>query len=245
MFESLWRCGLIPKRRVITPRCPTLDSDRTHVILQPSSSKILNAHIDRCFGSTEFIPVKCQCLENRGIFWHPHPDGCHWLFNHAEHCEFVETFIPQVQLSSRAAVIGSPVDENIQDMISDMHEEAARLQEANEKVLTELRHVEFENSFSSAMMIQNMKSFQDRQTQSNLKFMKDMEDRLRVYEHQQKLPIQHMEKEVLELRHEIKDTRRLPMNQVVDLPALEEYIRSEVVKAILQLTPSNNQENSQ
>ena len=46
-------------------------------------------------------------------------------------------------------------------MISDMHEEAARLQEANEKVLTELRHVEFENSFSSAMMIQNMKSFQD------------------------------------------------------------------------------------
>ena len=38
--------------------------------------------------------------------------------------------------------------------------------------------------------------------------MKDMEDRLRVYEHQQKLPIQHMEKEVLELRHEIKDTRQ-------------------------------------
>ena len=47
----------------------------------------------------------------------------------------------------------------------------------------------------------------DRQMQSNLKFMKDMEDRLKVYEHQQKLPIQHMEKEVLELRHEIKDTR--------------------------------------
>ena len=47
-------------------------------------------------------------------------------------------------------------------MISDMHAETARLQEANDKVLTELRHVEFENSFSSAMMIQNMKSFQDR-----------------------------------------------------------------------------------
>ena len=76
--------------------------------------------------------------------WREHsrevPNNSEWKFR----TNFVKSFIPS------------------SDMISDMHAETARLQEANDKVLTELRHVEFENSFSSAMMIQNMKSFQDR-----------------------------------------------------------------------------------
>ena len=78
---------------------------------------------------------------------------------------------------------------------------------------------------------------------SNLQFMKSMEERLEVYEHQQKIPIRQMESEVRGIRQMLKSDR-LPMNQVVDLDALEVYIRQEVLKAILHLTPTNNRNNS-
>ena len=68
--------------------------------------------------------------------------------------------------------------------------------------------------------------------------MKDMENRLQLYEFQQKMPIKKMEHEVLNL-HNLLTEDRLPMNQVVDLDALEVYIRQEVLKAILHLTPQS------
>ena len=68
--------------------------------------------------------------------------------------------------------------------------------------------------------------------------MKDMEKRLQVYEFQQKIPIKKMEREMFELRNDLK-SNRLPMNQVVDLAALEVYIRQEVLKSILHLTPES------
>jgi len=192
----------------------------------------------RCFGSTDFIPVKCQCLINHGIFWTPDPAGCHWLFDEDGFCDFQEQFFPpQIRLKSAAE------DETVKEIIGDLHRQAETIEEVNTEIMTELKQVEFENSFANAMVIQNMKKYQDEQVMSNLQFMKSMEERLEVYEHQQKIPIRHMESEVRGIRQMLKSDR-LPMNQVVDLDALEVYIRQEVLKAILHLTPTNNHNNS-
>ena len=46
------------------------------------------------------------------------------------------------------------------DIIDDLHKQSVTLQLANESILKELHQVEFENSFASAMLMQNMQKYQ-------------------------------------------------------------------------------------
>jgi len=158
--------------------------------------------------------------------------------------EVLEDLKLKIESSSRSSNLQSSKIDELAEKIEVLENKEKELEGENERLRMGFQDVIFENSIAHALLMQNVRSVQSTQVGQNLLFMKSLEDRLRAYEHQQREPIIEIKRDFIELKQEVTDNQ-VPLEEIVDLQELGNFIQQKVLSYLLQSTPNSFDEQTE
>ncbi|CBY13894.1 unnamed protein product [Oikopleura dioica] len=168
------------------------------------------------------------------------PEADNWSNEQVESSgenEILEELKLKIESSSRSSELQISKIDELAEKIELLENKEKELESENEKLRIGFENVVFENSIAHALLMQNVRRVQSAQVGQNLRFMKSLEDRLRAYEHQQREPIIEIKRDFVKLKQDVTDNH-VPLEEIVDLQELGNFIQQKVLSYLLQSTPS-------